>query len=85
MNGMDFYEDLISWDPVAARRVVFLTGGAMTSKAAHFLEAVPNRCIEKAIRNAEFAGDGPRNSRSELASFPRQCTNFDNSRMYATW
>ncbi len=47
MNGMDFYEDLISWDPVAARRVVFLTGGAMTSKAAHFLEAVPNRCIEK--------------------------------------
>jgi CheY-like chemotaxis protein len=47
MTGMDFYEDLLSWHPAAARLVVFLTGGAMTSKAAHFLEAVPNRCIEK--------------------------------------
>jgi len=47
MTGMDFYEDLLSWHPEAAGRVVFLTGGAMTARAAHFLAAVPNRCIEK--------------------------------------
>jgi CheY-like chemotaxis protein len=47
MTGIDFYEALLSWNPQAARRVVFLTGGAMTWKAANFVEAVANLCIEK--------------------------------------
>ncbi|HEY5374557.1 MAG TPA: response regulator [Polyangiaceae bacterium] len=47
MTGMDFYERLLRLRAPLARRVVFLTGGALTKEAAAFLEAVPNQYLEK--------------------------------------
>jgi PAS domain S-box-containing protein len=47
MTGMDFYEELLCSQPDLARRVVFLTGGAVTPKIARFLESVPNQSILK--------------------------------------
>ena len=47
MTGMHFYEELLRLRPDAARRVVFLSGGAISLKAADFLASVPNRRLEK--------------------------------------
>ena len=47
MTGMDFYEALLQRSPELARRVVFLTGGALTAKVASFLDTVPNLHIQK--------------------------------------
>jgi CheY-like chemotaxis protein len=47
MTGMAFYEALLAHDPDIARRIVFLSGGAMTADVEDFLRSVPNPCIEK--------------------------------------
>ena len=47
MTGMDVYADFKSRDPDLARRMVFLSGGAVTQKARDFYEQVPNTKIEK--------------------------------------
>jgi PAS domain S-box-containing protein len=47
MTGIEFYEELLATRPELAPRVVFLTGGAMTSKAAEFLRIVPNERVQK--------------------------------------
>jgi CheY-like chemotaxis protein len=47
MTGMDVYADLKSRDPDLAKRMVFLSGGAVTQKARDFYEQVPNTKIEK--------------------------------------
>jgi CheY-like chemotaxis protein len=47
MTGMDFYAVLEKEEPEQARRIVFLTGGAFTSAAREFLEAVVNPRMEK--------------------------------------
>jgi DNA-binding NarL/FixJ family response regulator len=47
MTGIEFYEELLVSRPEIASRVVFLTGGAMTSKAAEFLRIVPNERVQK--------------------------------------
>jgi len=47
MTGIEFYEELLATRPDIASRVVFLTGGAMTSKAAEFLRIVPNDRVQK--------------------------------------
>jgi PAS domain S-box-containing protein len=47
MTGIEFYEELLVARPELASRVVFLTGGAMTSKAAEFLRIVPNERVQK--------------------------------------
>lgn len=47
MTGIEFYEELLRRSPEIARRVVFLSGGALTSKAEDFLQSVPNLRIEK--------------------------------------
>ena len=49
MSGMDFHAELMRVAPDLASRVVFLTGGAFTSRASEFLEAVPNPRLEKPI------------------------------------
>jgi PAS domain S-box-containing protein len=46
-SGMELYEDLLHSAPALAKRVVFMTGGAFTARAAEFLTAVGNRRIEK--------------------------------------
>jgi len=47
MTGMDFHAALSRSDPELARRVVFMTGGAVTAAAQKFLESVPNCCLDK--------------------------------------
>jgi len=47
MTGIEFYEELLRLRPELALRIVFLTGGAVTSKTAEFLQVVPNRRVQK--------------------------------------
>jgi CheY-like chemotaxis protein len=47
MSGIEFYETLARSHPVAARRVVFMTGGAFTARSTNFLESVANVSIAK--------------------------------------
>src|SRR6185312_6331794 len=47
MNGMDFYDQVLATHPALARRIVFMTGGAFTARAAEFLASIENRRIEK--------------------------------------
>jgi CheY-like chemotaxis protein len=49
MTGMDFHAMLRTADPSLAERVVFLTGGAFTSRARDYLNSVPNRALEKPL------------------------------------
>jgi len=47
MTGIEFYEVLLGRNPELARRVVFLSGGAVTAKTEAFLASVPNLRMEK--------------------------------------
>ncbi len=47
MTGMAFHEALARQAPDLASRCAFLTGGAFTEEARRFLEAVPERALEK--------------------------------------
>jgi PAS domain S-box-containing protein len=54
MTGTQFYEELLKVRPEDARRVVFLSGGALSPKDVAFLEAVPNLRIEKPFQVAQL-------------------------------
>ena len=47
MSGMDLYRELKRRCPGLQERLVFMTGGAFTPRAAEFLALVSNRRIEK--------------------------------------
>jgi FixJ family two-component response regulator len=47
VTGMEMHEELTRKAPALANRMVFLTGGAFTSRAREFLESVPNPRIDK--------------------------------------
>ncbi|MCU1280788.1 MAG: Sensor protein, partial [bacterium] len=47
MTGMDFHRELSRVAPEQASRMIFLTGGAFTAKARHFLSETPKEHIEK--------------------------------------
>lgn len=47
MSGVDLYHSLRAAKPGLERRLVFMTGGAFTAEAEHFLEAVDNPWVEK--------------------------------------
>jgi two-component system, cell cycle sensor histidine kinase and response regulator CckA len=47
MNGMDFHRELSLFAPEQAKRMVFMTGGAFTAKARHFLSDTPREHLEK--------------------------------------
>jgi len=47
MTGLEFYEALLRAHPDLVQRVVFLTGGSMTSTASEFLHVVPNERVQK--------------------------------------
>ncbi len=47
MTGMDFYREVLRSVPSMAPRIVLMSGGVYTSRAREFVEALPNRCIEK--------------------------------------
>jgi CheY-like chemotaxis protein len=47
MSGMEFHAELARAFPELAQRVVFVSGGAFSPKAAAFFEATPNPRLEK--------------------------------------
>lgn len=47
MSGMDLYQELRSKRPGLEERIVFMTGGAFTERAAQFLSVVPNPKMSK--------------------------------------
>ena len=47
MSGIDLYQKLREARPGLEQRIVFMTGGAFTARAAEFLASVDNRRIEK--------------------------------------
>jgi CheY-like chemotaxis protein len=47
MSGMDLYTALRAERPGVEERIVFMTGGAFTERAAQFLATVPNRKMSK--------------------------------------
>jgi CheY-like chemotaxis protein len=54
MTGMDLYETLAATSPALVERMVFLTGGAFTQRAAAFLARIPNRRLEKPFTAADL-------------------------------
>jgi CheY-like chemotaxis protein len=54
MTGMDFYETLLAQDPELASRIVFFSGGALSSKMDAFLRLVSNPRIEKPFEAASL-------------------------------
>ena len=49
MTGMDLYADIVRTEPKLASRMVFMTGGAFTSRARAFIDSVVNPCLEKPL------------------------------------
>jgi CheY-like chemotaxis protein len=47
MTGMDLHEELMRIAPAQGERMVFATGGAVTTRARDFLATVPNRVMDK--------------------------------------
>ena len=47
VTGMDLYREMLRVAPQMANRIVFMSGGVYTARARAFVEALPNRCIEK--------------------------------------
>ncbi len=47
MTGMDLHDELARLRPADAEKMVFVSGGAFTSRARDFLEDVPNERVEK--------------------------------------
>ncbi len=47
LGGIELYEELRDRRPALAKRVVFMTGGAFTARAAEFLASIENRRVEK--------------------------------------
>jgi len=54
MTGMDFYREVLRAVPPMAPRIVFMSGGVYTPRAREFVEALPNRCIEKPPETAKL-------------------------------
>jgi signal transduction histidine kinase len=54
MTGMELHAQLLRKAPEQARQMVFLSGGAFTTSARAFLEAVPNQRLEKPFDSREL-------------------------------
>jgi PAS domain S-box-containing protein len=54
MSGVDFYQELAAVDPRLPARVIFMTGGAFTERAARFLRSIPNPRIDKPFEPDEL-------------------------------
>ena len=52
LSGMDLYDKLVEIEPTIARRILFLTGGAVTRRAMEFLGARERPPLEKPFDRA---------------------------------
>jgi PAS domain S-box-containing protein len=55
VTGMDVYDRIRGVDPDLAGRIVFMTGGAFTSRAADFVADPATKCIAKPLDFAELS------------------------------
>jgi PAS domain S-box-containing protein len=65
MTGMDLHRELSRIAPEQARRMIFLTGGAFTGKARHFLATTSTEYIEKPFAPANLRAIVRRHLRAE--------------------
>jgi two-component system, cell cycle sensor histidine kinase and response regulator CckA len=56
MTGMDLHEWLARRNPALAARMVFITGGAFTPRASHYLASVRNLKLEKPLDPVKLKG-----------------------------
>jgi signal transduction histidine kinase len=54
LNGIDVHEYLSGAHPAAARRMVFMTGGAFTARAKRFLASITNERVDKPFSMAHI-------------------------------
>jgi PAS domain S-box-containing protein len=54
ITGVDVYERVAAKRPGLERKIVFMTGGAVTERARSFLASIPNRCLPKPFTVAEL-------------------------------
>jgi CheY-like chemotaxis protein len=54
MNGIELHARLSALAPDQADAMVFATGGAFTTRAREFVEAVPNAVVEKPFDSAQL-------------------------------
>jgi CheY-like chemotaxis protein len=54
MTGMDLHRELSRVAPEQADKMIFLTGGAFTPKARHFLSETPKEHLEKPFEPANL-------------------------------
>jgi signal transduction histidine kinase len=54
INGIDVHEYLSKSNPSAARKMVFMTGGAFTARAKQFLSSITNERVEKPFSMAQI-------------------------------
>ena len=47
VSGSQFYEAVVAFDPLLARRIVFMTNGAPSTSARQFLENTANTLLTK--------------------------------------
>jgi signal transduction histidine kinase/CheY-like chemotaxis protein len=47
ISGIDLYHWLVGEDPILAKKVIFITGGAYTKEAKHFADLMNDRILEK--------------------------------------
>lgn len=47
MNGMSFYNELCARHPDVAKRLVLVTGGAVSGEAGEFVRSFPNPTLTK--------------------------------------
>ncbi len=52
VSGIEVYEAIRAVDPLQAKRVVFMTGGAFTARVCQFLDATENARIEKPVERS---------------------------------
>ncbi len=55
-SGLDVYNALLSIEPEQTKRMIFVTGGAFTNRARHFLASLPNSVIQKPFETAYLFG-----------------------------
>ena len=60
MSGIDLYQRLREARPGLEQRIVFMTGGAFTTRAAEFLASVDNRRVEKPFSLGSSSGSSAR-------------------------
>ncbi len=54
VDGVDVYERVRAAVPGLEKRIIFMTGGAFTSRASEFLASIPNVCLEKPFQVDEL-------------------------------